>query len=127
MHFIHLNGPEIIDKAYGASEAHLRKAFDEAKQNAPAFVFIDEIDAIAPSRAEMSSDRQLERRVVAQPLALMDGVNTRGQVIVAAATTTPTGRPRSASRTARGARRSSRFTPAACPWAKGSRSAASPA
>ena len=89
VHFIHLNGPEIIDKAYGASEAHLRKAFDEAKQNAPAFVFIDEIDAIAPSRAEMSSDRQLERRVVAQLLALMDGLNTRGQVIVAAATNIP--------------------------------------
>ena len=89
VHFIHVNGPEIIDKVYGASEAHLRKVFEEAKQNAPAFIFIDEIDAIAPSRTQLNSDRQMERRVVAQLLALMDGLNTRGQVIVAAATNIP--------------------------------------
>ncbi|WP_421708283.1 CDC48 family AAA ATPase [Algihabitans sp.] len=89
VYFIHVNGPEIIDKVYGASEAHLRKIFEEAKQHAPAFIFIDEVDAIAPNRTQMNSDRQMERRVVAQLLALMDGLNTRGQVIVAAATNIP--------------------------------------
>ncbi|WP_119169338.1 CDC48 family AAA ATPase [Algihabitans albus] len=89
VYFIHINGPEIIDKVYGASEAHLRKIFEEAKQHAPAFIFIDEVDAIAPNRTQMNSDRQMERRVVAQLLALMDGLNTRGQVIVAAATNIP--------------------------------------
>ena len=89
VHFIHLNGPEIIDKFYGASEAQLRKTFEEAKRNAPAFIFIDEIDAIAPKRTEMTGDRQVERRVVAQLLALMDGLQARGQVIVVAATNIP--------------------------------------
>jgi transitional endoplasmic reticulum ATPase len=89
VHFLHVNGPEIIDKMYGASEAQLRKMFDEAEQHAPAIIFIDEIDAIAPKREEMSGDRQVERRVVAQLLGLMDGLQSRGQVIVIAATNIP--------------------------------------
>jgi transitional endoplasmic reticulum ATPase len=88
-HFLHVNGPAIIDKWYGASEAHLRELFDEAKKHAPAIIFIDEIDAIAPKREEMSGDRQVERRVVAQLLALMDGLASRGHVIVVAATNIP--------------------------------------
>lgn len=89
VHFIHLNGPEIIDKMYGASEAQLRRMFDEAEKNAPSIIFIDELDAIAPKREEMSGDRQVERRVVAQLLGLMDGLRGRGQVIVIAATNIP--------------------------------------
>ncbi|MBI1881282.1 MAG: CDC48 family AAA ATPase, partial [Chloroflexi bacterium] len=88
-HFLHVNGPEIIDKWYGASEAHLRGFFEEARRHAPAIIFIDEIDAIAPKREEMSGDRQVERRVVAQLLALMDGLESRGDVIVIAATNIP--------------------------------------
>lgn len=88
-HFIHINGPEVIDKYYGASEAHLRKLFEEASSHQPAIIFIDEIDAIAPKREEMSGDRQVERRVVAQLLGLMDGLKSRGQVIVIAATNIP--------------------------------------
>jgi transitional endoplasmic reticulum ATPase len=88
-HFLHVNGPEVIDKWYGASEAHLRKIFEEASRHAPAIIFIDEIDAIAPKREEMSGDRQVERRVVAQLLALMDGLESRGHVIVVAATNIP--------------------------------------
>ncbi|MBU1661037.1 MAG: CDC48 family AAA ATPase [Chloroflexi bacterium] len=87
--FTHINGPEVIDKWYGASEATLRKIFDEAESHAPAIIFIDEIDAIAPKREEMSGDRQVERRVVAQLLALMDGLTSRGNVIVIAATNIP--------------------------------------
>ncbi|TCT02268.1 CDC48 family AAA ATPase [Aquabacter spiritensis] len=89
VHFIHLNGPEIIDKMYGASEAQLRRIFDDAEKNAPSIIFIDELDAIAPKREEMSGDRQVERRVVAQLLGLMDGLQARGQVIVIAATNIP--------------------------------------
>lgn len=88
-HFLHINGPEIIDKWYGASEANLRSFFDEANRRAPAIIFIDEIDAIAPRREEMSGDRQIERRVVAQLLTLMDGLESRGAVIVIAATNIP--------------------------------------
>jgi transitional endoplasmic reticulum ATPase len=88
-HFVHVNGPEIIDKWYGASEKHLRSIFEEASRRAPAIIFIDEIDAIAPKREEMSGDRQVERRVVAQLLALMDGLESRGHVIVIAATNIP--------------------------------------
>jgi transitional endoplasmic reticulum ATPase len=88
-HFVHINGPEIIDKWYGASEKHLRSIFEEASRRAPAIIFIDEIDAIAPKREEMSGDRQVERRVVAQLLALMDGLESRGHVIVVAATNIP--------------------------------------
>ncbi|MBI4770543.1 MAG: CDC48 family AAA ATPase [Chloroflexi bacterium] len=88
-HFAHVNGPEIIDKWYGASEAHLRGIFEDARRKAPAIIFIDEVDAIAPKREEMSGDRQVERRVVAQLLALMDGLEARGNVIVIAATNIP--------------------------------------
>jgi len=87
--FIHINGPEIIDKFYGSSEAHLRSIFENADRQSPAIIFIDEIDAIAPKREEMSGDRQVERRVVAQLLALMDGLKSRGNVIVVAATNIP--------------------------------------
>jgi transitional endoplasmic reticulum ATPase len=88
-HFVHINGPEIIDKWYGSSEAQLRSLFEEASRRAPAIIFIDEVDAIAPKREEMSGDRQVERRVVAQLLALMDGLESRGNVIVVAATNIP--------------------------------------
>jgi len=86
-HFITLSGPEIMSKYYGESEKGLREKFEEAEQNAPAIIFIDEIDAIAPKRAEVQGE--VERRVVAQLLALMDGLKSRGQVIVIAATNLP--------------------------------------
>jgi len=89
VHFIHINGPEIIDKLYGASEANLRKMFEEAERNAPSIIFIDEIDAIAPKREQMAGERQVERRVVAQLLSLMDGLEARGQVVLIAATNLP--------------------------------------
>jgi transitional endoplasmic reticulum ATPase len=88
-HFLTINGPEIIDKWYGSSEANLRGIFEEARKRAPAIIFIDEIDAIAPKREEMSGDRQIERRVVAQLLTLMDGLESRGNVMVIAATNIP--------------------------------------
>jgi transitional endoplasmic reticulum ATPase len=88
-HFVTINGPEVIDKLYGASEANLRGIFDDARRHAPAIIFIDEIDAIAPKREDLSGDRQVERRVVAQLLALMDGLESRGNVIVIAATNLP--------------------------------------
>lgn len=88
-YYLHVNGPEIIDKWYGSSEAQLRSIFEEARKNAPAIIFIDEIDAIAPKREEMGGERQVERRVVAQLLALMDGLESRGNVIVIAATNIP--------------------------------------
>ncbi len=88
-YFNHINGPEIIHKFYGESEAHLRNIFEEAARQAPAIVFIDEIDAIAPKREEARGDQQVERRVVAQLLALMDGLESRGQVIVIGATNVP--------------------------------------
>lgn len=87
--FFPINGPEIIDKMYGASEAHLRNIFKEAERAAPAIIFIDEIDSIAQSRGALSGERQLERRVVAQLLALMDGLESRGQITVIAATNMP--------------------------------------
>ncbi len=83
-YFIAINGPEIMSKFYGESEQRLREIFEEAKKNAPAVIFIDEIDAIAPKRDEVVGE--VERRVVAQLLALMDGLESRGQVIVIAAT-----------------------------------------
>ncbi len=88
-YFVTVNGPEIIDKLYGASEANLRGIFDDARKRAPAIIFIDEIDAIAPRREDMSGDRQVERRVVAQLLSLMDGLESRGNVVVIAATNLP--------------------------------------
>ena len=87
--FFRINGPEVIDKMYGASEAQLRKLFEKASQQAPSIIFIDELDAIAPKRDALSGDRQVERRVVAQLLALMDGLTSRGDVIVIAATNLP--------------------------------------
>jgi len=83
-HFIPINGPEIMDKFYGESERKLRDIFEEAQQNAPAIIFIDEIDSIAPKREETRGE--VERRVVAQLLALMDGLISRGNVMVIAAT-----------------------------------------
>ena len=87
VHFIHLNGPEIMRKFYGESEARLRELFEEAARRAPAILFIDEIDAVAPKRAEVAGE--VEKRVVAQLLSLMDGFVSRGQVIVMGATNLP--------------------------------------
>ena len=86
-HFISLSGPEIMSKYYGESEKGLREKFEEAEQNAPAIIFIDEIDAIAPKREDTKGE--VERRVVAQLLSLMDGLKGRGQVVVIAATNLP--------------------------------------
>ncbi len=87
--FLHLSGPEIIHKFYGESEAHLRSVFEKAQKNAPAILFLDELDAIAPKREELGGEKQVERRVVAQLLALMDGLEERGQVIIIGATNLP--------------------------------------
>ncbi len=86
-YFITINGPEIMSKYYGESEHKLREAFEEAEKNTPAIIFIDEIDSIAPKRAEVTGE--VERRVVAQLLSLMDGLKTRKNVIVIAATNRP--------------------------------------
>ena len=86
-YFIAINGPEIMGKFYGESEHRLRQVFDDAEKNAPSIIFIDEIDAIAPKREEVTGE--VERRVVAQLLALMDGLESRGQVIVIGATNRP--------------------------------------
>jgi transitional endoplasmic reticulum ATPase len=88
-YFTHITGPEIMGKFYGESEARLRDVFKEAKSHAPAILFIDEIDAIAPKREDMGGEKQVERRVVAQLLALMDGLESRGEVIVIGATNIP--------------------------------------
>ena len=85
--FFSISGPEIINKYYGESEARLRKLFDQAQREAPAILFIDEIDALAPKRDQSFGD--LEKRVVAQLLTLMDGLDDRGQVIVIGATNRP--------------------------------------
>ena len=86
-HFIHVNGPEVIHKFYGESEAKLRQVFEEARKNAPSIIFLDEIDALAPKRAQVIGD--VEKRVVAQLLALMDGVVSRGEVVIIGATNMP--------------------------------------
>ncbi|MEK6876710.1 MAG: AAA family ATPase, partial [Nanoarchaeota archaeon] len=86
-HFILINGPEIMSKYYGQSEENLRKKFEEAEKNAPSIIFIDEIDAIASKREDIRGE--VERRVVAQLLALMDGLKSRGKVVVIAATNVP--------------------------------------
>ncbi|MCL9812055.1 CDC48 family AAA ATPase [Natranaeroarchaeum aerophilus] len=83
-YFTDISGPEIMSKYYGESEEQLRDVFEEAEENAPAVVFIDEIDSIAPQRGETSGD--VERRVVAQLLSLLDGLDGRGEVVVIAAT-----------------------------------------
>ena len=85
--FFIINGPEIMNKYYGETEARLRDIFKEARDSSPSIVFIDEIDAIAPKREEAFGD--VEKRVVAQLLALMDGMSDRGQVIVLGATNRP--------------------------------------
>ncbi|GAB6101507.1 CDC48 family AAA ATPase [Thermococcus atlanticus] len=86
-HFIAINGPEIMSKYYGESEERLREVFREAEENAPSIIFIDEIDAIAPKREEVTGE--VEKRVVSQLLTLMDGLKSRGKVIVIAATNRP--------------------------------------
>ena len=88
-YFTHISGPEIIGKFYGESEGRLRSIFEDAQKHAPAIIFLDEIDAIAPKREEMGGEKQVERRVVAQLLALLDGLKSRGQVIVIGATNIP--------------------------------------
>jgi transitional endoplasmic reticulum ATPase len=85
--FLSISGPEIVSKYYGESEQKLREIFDEAEKEAPSIVFIDEIDSIAPKRDEVRGE--VERRVVAQLLSLMDGLKSRGKVIVIAATNRP--------------------------------------
>jgi len=86
-YFIAINGPEIMSKYYGESEQRLREIFEEAQKNAPSIIFIDEIDAIAPRREEVTGE--VEKRVVAQLLTLMDGLKERGRVIVIGATNRP--------------------------------------
>jgi transitional endoplasmic reticulum ATPase len=88
-YFINISGPEIMGKFYGESEGRIRKIFEEAQQHAPAIIFIDEIDAIAPKREDMGGEKQVEKRVVAQLLSLMDGLESRGKVIVIGATNIP--------------------------------------
>ncbi|MFW5914162.1 MAG: CDC48 family AAA ATPase [Thermoplasmatota archaeon] len=85
--FMSLGGPEIMSKFYGESEERLREIFNEAEENAPSIIFIDEIDSIAPKRDEVTGE--MERRVVAQLLALMDGLESRGKVVVIGATNRP--------------------------------------
>merc|ERR1712087_593825 len=85
--FFLINGPEIMSKMAGESESNLRKAFEEAEKNAPAIIFIDEIDAIAPKREKTNGE--VERRIVSQMLTLMDGLKGRGQVGVIGATNRP--------------------------------------
>ena len=82
-----INGPEIMSKFYGESEQKLRETFEDAEKNAPSIIFIDELDSIAPKRAEVTGE--VERRIVAQLLALMDGLAARGQVIVIGASNRP--------------------------------------
>lgn len=86
-HFRAINGPEIVSKYYGESEKQLREIFDEAEDNAPAIVFLDELDSIAPNRDEVTGES--ERRIVSQLLTLMDGLKGRGNVVVIAATNRP--------------------------------------
>ena len=86
-HFILLNGPEIMSKFYGESEKKVRDIFEEAEKNAPSIIFIDEIDAIAPKREDAQGE--VERRVVSQLLTMMDGLKSRGRIIVIGATNRP--------------------------------------
>ena len=83
-HFILLNGPEVMSKFYGESEKRIRDIFEEAEKNAPSIIFIDEIDAIAPKREDVQGE--VERRVVSQLLTMMDGLKSRGRVVVIGAT-----------------------------------------
>ncbi|HEY7108316.1 MAG TPA: CDC48 family AAA ATPase [Nitrososphaeraceae archaeon] len=86
-HFVTISGPEIMSKFYGESEARLREIFKESRDKAPSIIFIDEIDSIAPKREEVTGE--VERRVVSQLLSLMDGLQSRGKVVVIAATNRP--------------------------------------
>ena len=86
-HFISLSGPEIMGKHYGESEERIREIFSQAEENSPSIIFIDEIDSIAPKRDEVSGE--LEKRIVSQLLTLMDGMKSRGKVVVIAATNRP--------------------------------------
>jgi len=88
-YFTSISGPEVMSKWYGDSEARLRSVFEDAQRNVPAIVFIDELDAIAPKREEMGGEKQVEKRVVAQLLALLDGLESRGQIICIGATNIP--------------------------------------
>jgi len=88
-YFTSISGPEIMGRYYGESEGRLREVFEDAQAHAPAILFIDEIDAIAPKREDMGGEKQVERRVVAQLLALMDGLESRGNLIVIGATNIP--------------------------------------
>jgi transitional endoplasmic reticulum ATPase len=85
--FYHIGGPEIMSKFYGESEERLREIFKEAEENAPSIIFIDEIDSIAPKREEVSGD--VEKRIVSQLLTIMDGLQSRGQLVVIGATNRP--------------------------------------
>ena len=85
--FISIGGPEIVSKFYGESEGKLREIFKDAEENAPSIIFIDEIDSIAPKRGDTQGEE--ERRIVAQLLSLMDGLNARGRVVVIGATNRP--------------------------------------
>lgn len=87
--FFQITGPEIVSKHYGDSEAALRRIFSAAAKAEPSIIFIDEIDAIAPRRDDLAGDKQVERRIVAQLLTLMDGLSPRGRVVVMAATNLP--------------------------------------
>ena len=86
-HFISLSGPEIMGKYYGESEERIREIFTQAEENSPSIIFIDEIDSIAPKRDEVSGE--VEKRIVSQLLTLMDGMKSRGKVVVIAATNRP--------------------------------------
>jgi transitional endoplasmic reticulum ATPase len=86
-HFILLNGPEVMSKFYGESEKKIRSIFEEAEKNAPAIIFIDEIDSLAPKREDVGGE--VERRVVSQLLTMMDGLQARGKVVVIGATNRP--------------------------------------
>ena len=86
-HFTSLSGPEIMGKYYGESEERIREIFTQAEENSPSIVFIDEIDSIAPKRDEVSGE--VEKRIVSQLLTLMDGMKSRGKVVVIAATNRP--------------------------------------
>lgn len=88
-YFTNISGPEIMGKYYGESEERLRKVFEAAQKHASAIIFIDEIDSIAPKREDMGGEKQVERRVVAQLLSLLDGLQSRGQLIVIGATNIP--------------------------------------
>ena len=85
--FYHINGPEIMQRHYGESEEKLRSIFEKAQENAPAIIFLDEIDVLAPRREK--TEGEVEKRIVAQLLALMDGLESRGQVVVMGATNIP--------------------------------------